>query len=250
MKHGKKILKIGRNASHRKATLQSMSASLIEHKRITTTFGKAKALRQFVEPILTKAKDDSTHGRRQAFRRLQNKEAVKRLYDEVATAIGDRPGGYTRIVKLGQRGGDAAEMAIVELVDFNDVRPEGASSSRKKTRRSRSRSRGGATAAAAPASTPTPETPAEPEVTEAETPAPEAEETVATPEATAEAEESQAAEAVASDAADPDATGNPQPPEVPDAGLHPDTEQGASTGTGEPPPEASPENRGRSQDNR
>ena len=136
MRHGKKIIKIGRNASHRKATLQSMSAALIEHKRITTTLGKARALRKFVEPIISKSKDTSTHSRRQAFRRLQDKETVKRLYGEIADAVGDRPGGYTRVVKLGQRGGDAAEMAIVELVDFNDVKPEG-SSTKKKTRRSR-----------------------------------------------------------------------------------------------------------------
>ncbi len=140
MRHGNKILKIGRNASHRKATLQSMSAALIEHKRITTTLGKARALRRFVEPIITRAKDDSTHGRRQAFRRLQDKEAVKTLYDEVAEKVGDRPGGYTRIVKLGQRAGDAAEMAIVELVDFNDVKPDGSKSSSRKTRRSRRKS--------------------------------------------------------------------------------------------------------------
>ena len=108
MRHGLKIKKIGRNASHRKATLQSMSISLIAHKRITTTLGKARALRIFVEPILHRAKDTSTNSRRQAFRRLQDKEAVKTLYSEVASAIADRPGGYTRIVKLGQRDGDAA----------------------------------------------------------------------------------------------------------------------------------------------
>lgn len=226
MKHGKKILKIGRDASHRKATLQSMSAALIEHKRITTTFGKAKALRQFVEPIITRAKDDSTHGRRQAFRRLQNKEAVKRLYDEVAVAVGDRPGGYTRIVKLGQRGGDAAEMAIVELVDFNDVKPEGASGSRKKTRRSRSRSRRGNNTA--------------PTVSAAE-----ARQAESQP---AEAPESQEAEAVATDAATPEAAGNVQVP--PHADEHPDAEQGAPTQTGEPGPGADAENLGRSHDNR
>ena len=146
MKHGKKILKIGRNASHRKATLQSMSAALLEHKRITTTFGKAKALRRFVEPVITHAKDDSTHSRRQAFRKLNDKEAVKRLYDEIAGVVGDRPGGYTRIVKLGQRAGDAAEMAVVELVDFNDVKPDGSTGTKRKTRRSRSRKRGNNTA--------------------------------------------------------------------------------------------------------
>ncbi len=112
MRHGNKIKKIGRNAAHRKATLQSMSAALIEHKRIQTTLGKARALRIFVEPILNRSKDDSTHSRRQAFRYLQNKEAVKELYGDVKTAIGDRPGGYTRIVKLGQRDGDSTEMAI------------------------------------------------------------------------------------------------------------------------------------------
>lgn len=137
MRHGLKIKKIGRNASHRKATLQSMSISLIAHKRITTTLGKARALRIFVEPILHHAKDASTNSRRQAFRRLQSKDAVKALYGEVASAIADRPGGYTRIVKLGQRDGDSAEMAIVEIVDFNDVKPEGAAQTKRRTRRSR-----------------------------------------------------------------------------------------------------------------
>ena len=262
MKHGKKILKIGRNASHRKATLQSMSAALLEHKRITTTFGKAKALRRFVEPVITRAKDDSTHGRRQAFRRLGNKEAVKTLYNEVAPVVGDRPGGYTRIVKLGQRDGDAAEMAIVELVDFNDVKPDGTSSTKKRTRRAggRSRSRsGGAAAAAAPAAeetttTPPAEEPATEETevtTEAAQDAPEAEaaeETVA--DDGAEAPEIQEAEAVASDSANPDATGNPQVPQTGDNPDHGDAEQGAAAGTGEPPPEAQSENQGRSGDHR
>lgn len=252
MKHGNKILKIGRNASHRKATLQSMSAALLEHKRITTTFGKAKALRRFVEPIITRSKDASTHGRRQAFRRLGDKEAVKRLYDEIAEVVGDRPGGYTRIVKLGQRGGDAAEMAIVELVDFNDVKPEGSTGTKKKTRRSRRRGNNTAptisASSTAPAEAPASTAPVEAQAEEAdETPETEAAPTEAP---AAEAEEIQEAEAVASDAADPDATGNPQIPQDPDAGLHPDTEQGSTPGTGEPPPEASPENRGRSHDNR
>lgn len=160
MKHGKKILKIGRKAPHRKATLQQMSAALFEHKRITTTFGKAKALRRFVEPVITTAKDNSTHARRLAFKKLGDKEAVKRLYEEVATAVGDRPGGYTRIIKLGQRGGDAAEMAMVELVDFNDVKPEGSGGRKKKTRRSRRRrsaSEATAPVAAAPATEAAPE---------------------------------------------------------------------------------------------
>lgn len=254
MKHGKKILKIGRNASHRKATLQSMSAALIEHKRITTTFGKAKALRRFVEPIITTSKDDSTHGRRQAFRRLGDKEAVKRLYNEIADVVGDRPGGYTRIVKLGQRGGDAAEMAIIELVDFNDVKPEGSSGSRKKTRRSgRSRRGSSSTVASTPSKQ---ETPVEPEATEpevreeaapeTEAPAADAQPVEETP--AAEAEESQPAEAVATDAANPEAVGNVQVP--PHADEHPDAEQGAPTQRGEPGPGADAENLGRSHDNR
>ena len=264
MRHGKKIKKIGRSTSHRKATLQSMSAALIEHKRITTTLGKARALRIFVEPILTRSKDDSTASRRQAFRRLQNKEAVKALYGEIAEAIGDRPGGYTRVVKLGQRQGDAAEMAVIELVDFNDVKPDGASSSRKKTRRSRrgGSSSGSASKAAPAAAAAAPVVEDAEEVTAPET----VEETTAeAPDATAEVEETapedavaeaedapedQAAEAVASEAANPDATGNPVIPQTDEASDHPDAEQGADTGTGEPPPEASAENQGRSGDAR
>ncbi len=240
MKHGNKILKIGRNASHRKATLQSMSAALIEHKRITTTFGKAKALRRFVEPIITRAKDESTHGRRQAFRQLNDKEAVKRLYDEVAPEVGDRPGGYTRIVKLGQRSGDAAEMAIIELVDFNDVQPDGASSSRKKTRRSR---RSSSSTASAPASKPS----AKPEEMEAPAETPAANEAPAN-ETAAEAEENPTAEAAGSDAATPDPAGAVQVP--PHGDDHPDAAQGAPTQTGEPGPGADAENLGRSHDNR
>ena len=279
MKHGKKILKIGRNASHRKATLESMSAALLEHKRITTTFGKAKALRRFVEPVITRAKDDSTHGRRQAFRRLGNKEAVKTLYNEVAPVVGDRPGGYTRIVKLGQRDGDAAEMAIVELVDFNDVKPDGGSSSKRKTRRSGGRRRKGnntaptvpaaeakareaeadaAPPAEEPAADETPQEEATSEAAESSAEEGAAEETAEEPPAAPDAEapedaaapEIQEAEAVASDAANPDATGNPQVPQSGDNPDHGDAEQGAAPGTGEPPPEAGAENQGRSGDHR
>ena len=233
MNHGNKILKIGRTASHRKATLQQMSSALLMHKRIKTTFGKAKALRRYVEPIITHGKDDSTHSRRLAFKKLGDKEAVKTLYDEVMEKVGDRPGGYTRIVKLGQRAGDAAEVVIVELVDFNDVKPDGSKSSTKKTRRSRRKS-----GSAKPAST-TP-TPA------ASTPV---EEPVAvTDEVVEDAPESQPAEAVASDAPNPDATGSVQVP--PSADEHPDAEQGAATETGEPGPGADAENLGRSHDNR
>lgn len=239
MKHGKKILKIGRNASHRKATLQSMSAALFEHKQITTTFGKAKALRRFVEPIITHGKDDSTHSRRQAFRKLNDKEAVKRLYNEVAPEVGDRPGGYVRIVKLGQRAGDAAEMALVELVDFGADAPEGSGGSKKRTRRSGGGGRRRKSTPAPAASTPTEATPApstEPaEADEAEAPA-------------AEAPESQEAEAAGSDAATPDPAGAVQVP--PHADEHPDAAQGAPTQTGEPGPGADAENLGRSHDNR
>lgn len=244
MRHGKKIHKIGRDASHRKATLQSMSAALIAHKRITTTLGKARALRVFVEPILHRAKDDSTASRRQAFRGLQDKEAVKALFGDVAQAIGSRPGGYTRIVKLGQRGGDAAEMAIIELVDFNDVKPDGAAGTKRKTRRSR---RAGGTAAAAPAAVkaapvaearPAEEAPAAEEAPEAV-----AEDTVvenAAAEETTEETMTEAEEAPAADVSDeaPSQDAEPPVPTDPDAGEHGDAEQGAPTGVGEPPPEA------------
>ena len=236
MKHGKKILKIGRTASHRKATLQSMSAALLEHKRITTTFGKAKALRRFVEPVITHAKDDSTHSRRQAFRKLNDKEAVKTLYNEIAGVVGDRPGGYTRIVKLGQRAGDAAEMAIVELVDFNDVKPEGGSGTTRKTRRSRRR-KGNNTAPTVKA--------ADAKATEAKV----AEQAAADSETPAtDAPNSQPADAVAADGPTPDPAGAVVVP--PHGDDHPDAGQGADTQTGEPGPGADAENLGRSHDNR
>ncbi|MCB0718023.1 MAG: 50S ribosomal protein L17 [Bacteroidetes bacterium] len=154
MRHQQKGFKLGRTSSHRAATLAALSNALIKHKRITTTHAKAKALRMYVEPIINRAKDDSTHSRRQAFRYLQDKEAVSELFGDVASRLGDRPGGYTRIVKLGQRAGDAAPMAVIELVDYNDVRPDGASSSgsKRRTRRgSRSRSKSGGTAKASAA---------------------------------------------------------------------------------------------------
>jgi large subunit ribosomal protein L17 len=128
MRHRKKGKKLGRTSSHRKRTLQALSNALIENKSITTTVAKAKALRPFVEPLITRAKDDTEHNRRQVFRHLQNKEMVSELFGEVAERVGDRPGGYTRIIKLGQRSGDGAELALVELVDYNDVKPTGSSS--------------------------------------------------------------------------------------------------------------------------
>lgn len=135
MRHRKKGKKLGRTSSHRKATLQALSSALIEHKKIKTTVSKAKALRPFVEPLITRAKDDTEHNRRQVFRRLQSKEAVKELFNEIGDMVGDRPGGYLRIVKLGKRSGDGTEEAVVELVDYNDVKPSTASSSSSRTRR-------------------------------------------------------------------------------------------------------------------
>lgn len=138
MRHGKKVMHLGRKTAHRKSMLANMACSLIEHKRINTTVTKAKALKQFVEPLITKAKEDSTHNRRLAFSALRNKYAVTELFRNISEKVGDRPGGYTRIIKLGNRLGDNAAMAMIELVDYNEVyalnQPE-----KKKSRRSRSK---------------------------------------------------------------------------------------------------------------
>ena len=120
MRHRKSFNHLGRTSSHRKAMLSNMAASLILHKKISTTIAKAKALRMYVEPLITKAKDDSTHSRREVFSHLQNKEAVTELFREIGVKIADRPGGYTRILKTGFRLGDNADMCIIELVDFNE----------------------------------------------------------------------------------------------------------------------------------
>jgi len=142
MRHGDKINNLGRTSSHRKALLSNMACSLIEHKRIFTTLAKAKALRLFVEPIITKSKTDSTHNRRLAFADLKSKEAVSALFKDVAVKVGDRKGGYTRIIKTGNRQGDAAEMAMIELVDFNEIYSSGKGAAKtekaKTTRRGRS----------------------------------------------------------------------------------------------------------------
>lgn len=135
MRHRKKGKKLGRAKGHRKRTLAALSSALIEHKQITTTLAKAKALRPFVEPLITRAKDDTMHNRKQVFRHLQDKQALKELFGDVAVQVGDRPGGYTRIIKLGQRSGDGAELAMIELVDYNDVPPAGTDSGRSRTRR-------------------------------------------------------------------------------------------------------------------
>ncbi|MDG1146672.1 MAG: 50S ribosomal protein L17, partial [Crocinitomicaceae bacterium] len=144
MRHGKKFNHLGRTASHRKAMLANMACSLIEHKRINTTVAKAKALRAYAEPLLTKAKTDSTHSRRIVFSYLQSKEAVTELFREVAPKIADRPGGYTRIIRTGYRLGDNAEMCMIELVDFNELYSN--EKAKKNTRRSR---RGGSSSAKA-----------------------------------------------------------------------------------------------------
>lgn len=136
MRHQRKRHKLGRGKGHRQATLAALSSALIKHKRIRTTVPKAKALRPFVEPLITRSKKDTAHNRRQVFRHLRSKEAVNELFSEVAVQVGDRPGGYTRIIKLGMRAGDGAELAMVELVDYNDVQPEtGGGRSRRRTRR-------------------------------------------------------------------------------------------------------------------
>jgi large subunit ribosomal protein L17 len=139
MRHGKKINHLGRTASHRKALLANMASSLILHKRITTTVAKAKALKKYVEPLLTKAKNDSMHSRRTVFAYVQDKEVVKELFDVVADKIADRPGGYTRIIKLENRLGDNAEICMMELVDFNTLMQKDATT-KKTTRRSRRKS--------------------------------------------------------------------------------------------------------------
>ncbi|PZX43332.1 large subunit ribosomal protein L17 [Nonlabens dokdonensis] len=137
MKHGKKVNHLSRKTAHRKAMLSNMSCSLIEHKRINTTVAKAKALKQFVEPLITKSKEDTTHNRRLVFSKLRSKEAVTELFRDVASKVADRPGGYTRIIKLGNRLGDNADMAMIELVDYNEVYKLDASSKKSTTRRSR-----------------------------------------------------------------------------------------------------------------
>ncbi len=166
MRHGVKLNRLGRTSEHRKALMKNMTISLIEHKRITTTLAKAKALRVYVEPMLTKSKVDSTHNRRLVFAKLQNKEALKELFSTINSAIGDRPGGYTRIIKLAPRLGDAAEMAMIELVDFNTLYTGKVVEEKKKTRRSKASA--GAEGTAAPKAkapkakaTPTEETAAE-----------------------------------------------------------------------------------------
>ena len=139
MRHGKKFNHLSRQKGHRKAMLANMACSLIEHKRINTTVAKAKALKQFVEPLVTKSKEDTTHNRRICFAYLRDKYAVTELFREVAAKVGDRPGGYTRIIKLGNRLGDNADMAMIELVDFNTLYNGGKKEVKKTTRRGKAK---------------------------------------------------------------------------------------------------------------
>ena len=149
MRHNKKFNHLGRTASHRKAMLANMAISLIMHKRITTTLAKAKALKKYVEPLLTKSKNDTTNSRRVVFSYLQNKYAVTELFKNISVKIADRPGGYTRIIKIGTRQGDAAEMCFIELVDFDENMMKEAGKQAGKTRRSRRKSSSAAQAQAA-----------------------------------------------------------------------------------------------------
>ena len=135
MRHGNKINHLGRKTAHRNSMLANMASSLIEHKRINTTLAKAKVLKLFVEPLVTKSKEDTTHNRRIVFSKLRNKYAVTELFKEVATQVGDRPGGYTRIIKLGNRLGDNAEMAMIEFVDYNTTYNAAKVAKKRTTRR-------------------------------------------------------------------------------------------------------------------
>lgn len=168
MRHGDKVNNLGRTTAHRKALLNNLAAQLIQHKRITTTLAKAKALRVFVEPLITRSKNDTTHNRRLVFSHLQNKESIKELFSVVSEKVADRPGGYTRIIKLAPRMGDAAEMAMIELVDFNTTYNVGEKTAAKKTRRSRGAAKK-ETPAAATTEEATPAVEAAPEATNEET---------------------------------------------------------------------------------
>ena len=155
MRHGKKFNHLGRKSAHRKALLRNLAIALIEHKRINTTIAKAKALRQYVEPLVTKAKSNTTHSRRVVFSYLQNKDSIKELFGEIAGKIGERPGGYLRIIKTGFRKGDGAEMAMIEFVDYNDIYKAGKEESKGGKRRRRRRGGGGGATTTAAATTTT-----------------------------------------------------------------------------------------------
>ena len=160
MRHNKKFNHLGRTASHRNAMLANMACSLIKHKRITTTVAKAKALKKFVEPLITKSKNDTTNSRRVVFSNLQDKYAVTELFNEISVKIADRPGGYTRIIKTGNRLGDNAEMCFIELVDYNENMAKD-KVAKKATRTRRSSKKAAATEAAPATEAPAAEAPAE-----------------------------------------------------------------------------------------
>lgn len=211
MRHGDKVNNLGRTASHRRALLANLAISLIEHKRIVTTLAKAKALRVYVEPLVTKSKTNTTHQRRVVFSYLQNKEAVKELFDTIAEKVGDRPGGYVRVIKMGFRRGDGAETAMIEFVDFNETYQPNAGKVKaaKKTRRGGAR-RTTATATVAEPAAPvaeqvveaaTEETAEMPVVEEAVAPVEETVETVVEAVAEAPAEVEAAAEETVAEAA-------------------------------------------------
>ncbi|MFM8361068.1 MAG: 50S ribosomal protein L17 [Haliscomenobacter sp.] len=156
MRHGNKVNALGRKAAHRHALLRNLAIALIEHKSITTTLAKARELRKYIEPLITKSKNDTTHNRRVVFSYLQNKEAIKELFGTVRDKVGERPGGYARVIKLGFRKGDAAEIAMIELVDFNAVYQAGDSSSKSAASKRRGRRGGKAKAAAETSAATTP----------------------------------------------------------------------------------------------
>lgn len=158
MRHGDKVNNLGRKKAHRQALLQNLTSALIRHKRINTTLAKAKALRVYAEPLITRAKNDTQHNRRLVFSHLQDKEAVTELFTVVGDKVADRPGGYTRIIKLPRRVSDAADMAMIELVDFNEIYNKDTDKGAKKTRRSR-RSGGGKKKATTEETTATEEAP-------------------------------------------------------------------------------------------
>ncbi|MCB0553475.1 MAG: 50S ribosomal protein L17 [Phaeodactylibacter sp.] len=149
MRHGKKVNHLGRKSAHRKALMSNLAIALITHKRINTTLAKAKALRTFIEPLITKAKDNTTHSRRVVFSYLQNKDAITELFGPIAAKVGARPGGYVRVIKTGFRRGDASEMAMIELVDFNDVYQTGKTQQGGSSRRRRRRGGSGSSTTAA-----------------------------------------------------------------------------------------------------
>lgn len=140
MRHGNKNVKLNRTAEHRKALMMNLANALIEHKRIQTTEAKAKALRVYIEPLITKAKNDTLHNRRLVFRKLKNKEAIKELFGPISDKVADRPGGYTRIIKLQARRSDSADLALIELVDFNELYTKGEKPKTRRTRRGRRKS--------------------------------------------------------------------------------------------------------------